>query len=196
MKTGYEKGHAKKAVILSTCLVLIVNEGLHEVTLKNLHQRSKISKSLISYYYPDLNEIFVELGIDLATKGQKMTEEALFGVTGIEAKLNAMILAAFKWCTMDPNIGKFFLLMFHLSSINPKIHKMIQTILLTGQKRIEGFLLEKYSKKNAEQLSWPIHNIMVGGVTRMITLNEFNNYEEYLKRIEESIKFQLTAKNH
>jgi AcrR family transcriptional regulator len=180
-------GNIKRKDLLLGCLDLIVSDGLASLSLGNLHKKTAISKSLIRYYYPDLQDTLMDIFELVVSEGQIQTEHTLFDVEDRIDKIYLIVLSAFKLCALKPNYGKFLLLAYHLSSVDKKMQKIHQNSLTVAHNRIENAIKNIDGISEPENLSWAIHNTIVGVMFRMISLDEIKDYKKYVERCNNAI---------
>lgn len=181
------KGQKNVDVIMDAALELIIYSGIQKCTLTNLSAATQLSKSHITYYFPQL-ELIVDLLFDqLITLGQKSTSEALLFCNTLEEKVIGVIDGAFKWILLNPKYGHFFLLMYHLTANDEKIFNLNKQMLATGRQRIESIVKEDLGVE-AKSVAHILHMLLVGGLVQMITLNDFNSSQYYRRTVIEGFE--------
>jgi len=187
---GESKKKDTKALIQKCALKILTKEGMGAFKKTRIADETGLSKQVIQYHYPDLVPLLMELYTDAAKPGQKFTVEALAKAKSPADKLGAMIDGAFMWLLKYPTHGQFFLIMYHWSSVEPKLRTIHAQILAGGLDRIRGVLLESFKYKEMEEVesrARTIHNLMLGTFLRMVSLNDIKNCKEYVTQLREGV---------
>lgn len=167
----------KKARILEAILKVTVTEGVSAVTVTRLAQETKLSKALINYHVPDFNDALSELLQLAASSGRKLIQIVFANPKNGDEKLRLYIRASFEWVRRYPDLSRFYLLMYHRSSVDPRVRKQHEENLELGQARMMSLMKESgYRSKNLpiKTCARVLHSALVAEILRTVALNNFD----------------------
>lgn len=161
---GSKELSAKKIVILDSALRIISEKGLHQLSIAELARESGISKPLILYHYPTLEDIIEELFFFSGKMARYFIEKNVHRESTFEVKVASMIKALFEWTLYNSEVSEFFILMFHSGTKNKQTQKILKDILQTAHDLWERIFLESMRYKSLEEI-----RILINGLQAMIT---------------------------
>ncbi len=185
------QSHHKKELILKTALQLAGTQDFTLLNLKEISQRSGVSKSLILYHYPNLKSLWLELFLKLIHAAQEQTAKEIETENDPVKRIFKIASAAVAWIKKEPLHGKFFFLMYHQASVDKDFRLLHRQVLSRGLERIELCLFQSGKFQDPEQvkfLAFSIHNLIIGTMIRAVSLDEISKISEYEARLFESIE--------
>ena len=183
-----------KAQILNTYLKIAVKEGSTSLSLTRLADELKISKQLVRYHLPDLDQAALELFKITAQIGARFTQERLSRIQDPEDKFYAWIEATFDWVVAYPDFAKFLLFMYHRASVDAEVKVLHARIVSTGRARLHDILSaypKKKIQKNLENLTRTLHQLITASLIEMLSLDDLKNHPRYRKEFIESAQYLL-----
>ncbi|MEZ4816230.1 MAG: hypothetical protein R3A80_13675 [Bdellovibrionota bacterium] len=173
-----------KATILEAYLKIAVKEGTTALSLTRLAEELNISKQLVRYHVPDLDQAALELFKITALTGASFTQKSIEGVIRWEEKVLSWIHATFDWVVAYPDFAKFLLFMYHRASVDTEVKELHSKIVNTGRNRLKEVINscpKKNIQNNSTQLTLIIHQLITAALIEMLSMNDIKNQASYKK---------------
>lgn len=183
-----------KSQILDAYLKIAVKEGTTALSLTRLADELKISKQLVRYHMPDLDQAALELFKITAQKGAYFTQSRLDPVVKWDEKIPTWIEATFDWVVAYPDFAKFLLFMYHRASVDQEANALHKLIVQTGRARLKNILVacpKKKIQKNAELITRSLHQLMTASLIEMLSMDDLKNHSRYRKELSQSAEYLL-----
>ena len=185
-----------KAKILSAYLKVTVEEGSTELSLTKLAEEAGVSKQLVRYYIPNLNEAALELFKIMIQIAAGITQKEIEAAKTPEDQIAAWANATFDWLKSYPDFAQFVLFMYQRASVDDKVNELYSEHLQMGRKRILT-VLKKFKKKkiqdNAAFYAKTLHQQMTATLVEMLALKDIAHQNKYRKDFFTFMDFLLKA---
>ena len=181
----------KKFKILDAAIEVVANDGVQALGVTKISKASGLSKSLILYHYKDMNLLMADLFFYSAKIGRFYIEKNLEKANSFEEKIAQMTLSLFEWICRHQEIGEFFILMFHEAGKTPELSAVQQQTIKNSREIWERIFFESMRYQNIEQLRTDltgIESLINGNLLMMISLQETQSPNNYLKALKENIE--------
>lgn len=188
----------KKFLILDKALEVISSEGLHALSITKLSKSSGLSKSLILYHYPKIEEILEDLLFFSGKMARYFIERNLSATPeDFEKRVAAMIKALFEWVIHNREAGEFFILMFHEGSKNKKMESSLDEIWRNAMEIWEKIFLESMRYKSLEEvrgLTKGLQHLVTGTLIWMVSTSDSTNYQKHADLLKSNVEVFLRIK--
>ncbi len=188
--------NSTRAQILEAYLKIAVREGSTALSLTRLADELKISKQLVRYHLPDLDQAALELFQIIVENGSQYIKTKVDDSENYAAKLRNWCEANFDWFVAYPDFGKFMIFMYHRSTVDPEVRTLNEKIMSYAKVRLEKILEEASSKtikKNSEIIARTLHHCITAAIIEMLTLDDIRNHQSYRKNIQRTLNYLLEA---
>jgi len=185
------RGELKRADIIKAFIDCVVEGNLAAATFERVGQRLKMKAPHVAYYFKDRDALLEGAIKFVIAKGQEATIQRIAKARGSAEALLGMVHGAFDWYENEPKNFAILMLLYHLSSYDPKFKAMNHEIRLAGENRIESLLAElghftkKLERRKRAQL---IHAVITGSIIGWATTQSGLSLAELRKRTEEAVK--------
>ena len=137
-----------KKLILDNSFGLFLSKGIANTKIIDIAKAAKINRSLIYYYYKDINEIFIDIITMVLGDLKKTTFEFIEKPhSSTLALLKNYIFAPFYWAQTKPNHWQMWLYFYYLCSSIDEFQLMNTEIRQNGRARIESMIYMGIGKK-------------------------------------------------
>lgn len=185
-----------RALILEAYLRIAVREGSTALSLTRLADELNISKQLVRYHIPDLDQAALELFQIIVESGSHYIKIKVDETQNHSAKIRNWCEANFDWFVAYPDFGKFMIFMYHRSTVDPEVRAINEKIMASAKLRIGKFLEEapsKKIKKNSELIARTLHHCITAAIIEMLALDDVKNHQSYRKNIQRTLNYLLDS---
>lgn len=185
-----------RALILEAYLKIAVREGSTALSLTRLADELKISKQLVRYHVPDLDQAALELFQIIVENGSHYIKSKVDESQNYSGKLRNWCEANFDWFVAYPEFGKFIIFMYHRATVDPEVRALNEKIMAYAKVRLEKFLEESSSKKikkNSDVIARTLHHCVTAAIIEMLTLDDIKNHQSYRKNIQRTLNYLLES---
>ena len=185
----------KKYQILEAALKIIHDFGLQGLSVTAISKETGLSKSLILYHYEDNDLILLDLFFFLGKLARRRIEEHLVGSLTYEQKVYSMLKALFTYVVRSPEVGEFFVLMFHEATKTESMQAAHQNIQVQAIEIWEKIFFESMRYNDLKVLKNScrgVHNLLTGTLLMMISGRDVKNYKAHMETLKYNVGVLLS----
>jgi AcrR family transcriptional regulator len=168
----------RREQILAVALKLFARNGVAHTKLLEVAKTAKVDPSLISYYFPTLDALYMDVVQKIIESFNGVMLEALSTHSRTaEVALEAYVKSYFRWATDHRGVFTVFLHFYHLASFKPEFTAINEVTRNAGRARIEAMIYRgmaegafgKIPAERVTELSSTIQAFIIGGVIAAFT---------------------------
>ncbi len=174
---GPSRSELTRIKILNAAIKTYSKVGGDYFSYEDVAREGKLTRSLVNYYYPDSNELFMTAVKFARARFQDLAVKEMAKTHSIEEAISVYSTITFTWLEQYPHDARFWMLFWALVPSNPKLKSLHAELTEMGALRIIELL------KNAHKLSGKtkskelmvrakaIQRVMTGALTESLTEN-------------------------
>ena len=171
----------KRELILETALKLFSKNGVAHTRLLEIAKTAKVDPSLISYYFPTLDSLYVEVVRKIIESYTSVSVEMTQREPRSALKMiEVYVKSYFTWAKTHHGMFVLFLHFYHLASFKPEFAAINEVTRDTGRARIEAMIyrgiaegdIVRMDAATVRERASQIQALIIGGVITPFTERE------------------------
>jgi len=162
----------KKRKIVEAAIHLIAHKGIAAVTFDLLGTQLKTTKANIKYHFNEKEQLIFTATRVVVLNAQRLTMQMVEEVDSPEAKLTAIIEAAYVWLQRFPEHAAVWMLFMYYAHVHEEYARFYEETRAAGQSRLQLLLRalphEHKHPPAYDRIAETIQNILYGQMTALI----------------------------
>ncbi len=188
------KGNLKRVEIIEAAIECLVTIGIDKTTFEAIASKIGTRKAHVAYYFPNKDDIFIEVVKYISTVSLDVTEQLLKTVKKDDDPFEVYVKSAFIWGEKYPKQAMLLPLFYYLCTFKKEYQLLNDQIQENNEKQIRILLSSKIgmgpNSERIKNMARTIQHTIIGELINAATTSH-GSYQDAKERALRALRFVL-----